>query len=71
MIRRVIRVLVNRDLEDVNRYSFTHNIMHARNPLEFKLPTLEIYDRKMDPIVRLIKYMRHIEVLRALEEAMA
>lgn len=44
MIRRAMRGVVNMDLEDVNRSSFTHNIRHAKNPLEFKLPTLEIYD---------------------------
>lgn len=41
MIRRAMREgLVNRDLEDVNRSSFTLTIRRARNPSDFKLPTL-------------------------------
>lgn len=41
MIIRAIRGgLVDRDLEDIHRSIFTPNIKRARNPPEFKIPTL-------------------------------
>jgi len=57
--------LVNRDLEDVNRSPFSSAIRMARNPPEFKLPSLDMYNGKTDPTVHLTKYMRHMEELRA------
>ena len=63
--------LVNKDLEDVNRSPFTSAIRQARNPPDFKLPSLDTYDGRTDPTVHLTKYMRHMEVLGASEEVMA
>ena len=72
MVRRAMRGgLVNRDLEDVNRSPFSSAIRMARNPPEFKLPSLDMYNGKTDPTVHLTKYMRHMEVLGASEEVMA
>ena len=62
--------LVNRDLKDVNRSPFSPAIRMARNPPEFKLPSVEMYDGRTDPAVHLMKYMRHMEVLEASQEVM-
>ena len=62
---------MNRDLEDVNMSPFAPTIRQARNPPEFKLPTLETYDGRMDLAVHLTWYMRHMEVLGASKEIMA
>src|SRR5574338_156046 len=72
IIRRTIRGgLTNRDLEGVNKSSFTRNIRTARNPPDFKLHTLEVYNGKTDPTDHLMRYTRHMEVLGATEEVMA
>ena len=72
MVRRAMRGgLVNKDLKDVNRSPFTPAIRRARNPPDFKLPSLDMYDGRTDPTVHLTKYMRHMEVLGASEEVMA
>ena len=64
MVRKAMRgSLVNKDLEDVNRSPFTPAIRQARNPPDFKLPSLDMYDGRTDPMVHLTKYMRHMEVL--------
>lgn len=51
MIRRIVRDgPPDQSLKDVNRNSFTSNIQNAMNPLNFKLPTLGMYDGKSNPI---------------------
>lgn len=71
MIGRAMRGrLVNRDLKDVNRSSFTHNIKNGKNPPKFKLPTWEVYDGKSDPTMYMMRYIRHMEVPEASEEVM-
>src|SRR5574338_367720 len=71
MVRRTMRGgLVNRDLEDVNKSPFSPAIRLARNPPEFKLPTVEGYDGRTDPAVHLTRYIRHMEVLGASQEVM-
>lgn len=52
----------DQSLEDENRNSFNPNIQY-RNPLDFKLPTLEEYDVRNDPIIHI---MRHIQSMRVL-----
>lgn len=49
---------------------FTPHIRFARNPLDFKLPTMRPYDGKFDPLVHLLKYEQHMEVAGASEEIM-
>ena len=72
MVRRAMRGgLVNRDLEDVNKSPFSPAIRLARNPPEFKLPTVEGYDGRTDPAVHLTRYIRNMEVLGASQEVMA
>lgn len=72
MIRQDMRGgLVNSDLEDMNKSPFTPVIRQARKPLDFKLPTLEMYDERTDPAIYLTTYMRHMEVLEASEKVMA
>jgi len=71
-IRQAMRGgLVNRDIENVSRSPFTPNIRYARNPPDFKLPTLGAYEGKTDPTVHLMKYIRHMEVMGVSEEVMA
>lgn len=62
---------VNRSLEDVNRSPFTSNIKNARNPPEFKLPTLEVYDGNLDSTMHMMRYNWQMEVLWASEDVMA
>lgn len=58
MIKRALwEGLVNRDLEDVNRSPFTPVIRQDRNPPDFKLPTLEMYDGRTSLVVHLTRYM--------------
>ena len=72
IIRRTIRRgLTNRDSEGVNKSPFTRNIRTARNPPDFKLPTLEVYNEKTNPTDHLMRYTRHMEVLGAMKEVMA
>lgn len=71
MVRRAMRSgLTNHSSEDVNKSLFTSNTQHARNPSDFKLPTLEKYDGKTDRTVHLMRYIRHREVSGVSEEVM-
>lgn len=69
VVRRAMRDgLPNQSLEDVNKSPFTSNIQYNRNPSNFKLSTLETYDEQIDPIVHLMRYFQHMELLGASEE---
>lgn len=53
--------LSNRSLGDMNRSPFTPNIWYCRNPLEFKLSSLETYDEKSNPTIHLMRHIWQIE----------
>lgn len=50
--------------------SFTHNIWYVRNPSNFKLLTLELYNGRIDLTPHPMRYIRHMDVLGASEEVM-
>lgn len=72
-IGEIIRQYLQReDMRDeepgFSQSPFTLHIRFARNPVNFKLPSMHPYDGKLDPIVNLVKYEQHMEVARASEE---
>ncbi len=72
IIRKTVRGgLTNGDLEGVNRSLFTCDIRMARNPPEFKLPTLDVYNGKANPTDHLMRHTQHMEVLGESKEVMA
>lgn len=52
------------------RSSFIQDIRNARNPPEFKLPNMQPYDGRSDPLMHLHMYEQHMEILGATEEVM-
>ena len=56
--------------EDENGSPFTSNIMNARTPRHFRMPTMDPYDGTIDPKVHLAKYTQHMGVAQASEEIM-
>lgn len=48
--------------------SFALNIWFVRNPSDFKLPRMRSYNEKYEPMVHLLKYKQHMEVVGATEE---
>lgn len=60
----------DRSLENVNKNSFTSNIWYARNPSDFKLLTLDVYNGRTVPTIHLMRYIQHMEVLGASKEVM-
>lgn len=69
MVRRaMLDELPNQSMKDINMSPFTLNIRSDKSPPNFKLLTLETYDGKTNPIVHLMRYISHTEVLGAYDE---
>ena len=56
------------DSDDENGSPFALNIVNARTPRHFRMPTMDPYDGTTDPRVHLARYAQHMGVAQASEE---